>query len=188
MYKRVLEMNPGYLPAYTNLAFFYERTGDIKNATHYWIKRYELGEDGDYWRTVAQQHLLKLGSYPQVRQEMLEREAAQLSRELMYKNEQERLKSLEEAQLHFDVGNRAFIEGDYELAAKEFTTVLYLNPSDEDLKLKTREMYEKAERLYLRNEALVNAQRALDYIDEGDYPAAGKRLKDALSAVSSITQ
>jgi len=188
MYEKVLEMNPGYLPAYTNLAFLYERKGNIEKASYYWIKRYELGEQGDYWQEVAQQHLLKLGTYPQVRKKMLERQAAKLSRELIYKSEQKRLKSIEEAELHFDVGNRAFIDGDYELAVKEFTTVLYLNPSDEELKNKAREMYQRSERLYLRNQALVETRRALDYIDAGDYPSAGKKLKSALSVVSSITQ
>ena len=188
MYKKALNINPGYLPGYTNLAFLYERKGDIENATLYWTKRYEAGEEGGYWWEVSKQHLLKLGTYPQVRQEVLEREAAKLSRELIYQNEQKRLKSFEEAQLHFDVGNRAFIEGDYEVAVKEFMTVLYLNPPDEDLKNQTRDLYAKAERLYLRSQALVNTQNALDYINNGDYPSAGKKLKDALSAISSITR
>jgi len=170
------------------LAFLYERKGDIENATLFWSKRYEAGDEGDYWWEVSRQHLLKLGTYPQVRQEMLEREAAKLSRELIYQNEQKRLKSLEEAHLHFDVGNRAFIEGDYEVAVKEFMTVLYLNPPDEDLKIETRDLYEQAERLYLRNQALVSTQNALDYMDRGDYASAGKRLKDALSTITSITQ
>ena len=38
--------------------------------------------------------------------EIMEREAAKLSREIAYKNEQQRLQVLDEAQLHFDIGNQ----------------------------------------------------------------------------------
>ncbi|MBD3264253.1 MAG: tetratricopeptide repeat protein [Candidatus Omnitrophica bacterium] len=188
MYKKALDINPEYLPAYTNLAFLHENIGNIKKATFYWKKRYLLGQEGSYWKEVARQHLLKLGTYPQVRQEMLEEEAARLSRELIYKREQKKLEKIEEAKLHLDLGNRALTEGDYEIATKEFRTVLSLNPPDEKLKNKTRELYAQAERLYFRNQALANTKSALDYIKSNDYLSAGDKLEEALTAVFYITQ
>jgi tetratricopeptide (TPR) repeat protein len=188
MYKKVLSIDPGYLPAYTNLAFAYERKGDVENATFYWTKRYEAGQEGDYWWEVSRQHLLKLGTYPQVRKEIMERKAAKLSQEVIYRNEQRRFQLLEEAESHFVIGNQAFIAGDYEVAIEELRTVLYLNPPDEGLKSRAREIYEEAERLYLRAQAFVNSKSALDYIDKGDYLSAQEKLKCALAAVSSITQ
>ncbi len=104
MYKKVLEIESNYLPVYTNLAFLYEKKGDILNATEYWAKRYELGKEGDYWREVASQHLLKLGTYPEVKRKLLEKEAVGLSQKLVYMREQERLKILEEAKLHYEIG------------------------------------------------------------------------------------
>ena len=124
----------------------------------------------------------------QVRKEIMEREAARLSREIAYKNEQKRLQVLDEAQLHFDIGNQAFIAGDYEIAVKELMTVLYLNPPDEELKSRARDVYAEAERLYLRDQAFANTKSALDYMDSGDYLSAQDRLKNALAAVASITQ
>jgi tetratricopeptide (TPR) repeat protein len=188
MYKSVLEIDPNYLPAYTNLAFCYEKKGDIKNATFYWKKRYEMGQEGDYWWEVSRQHLLKLGTYPQVRKQMLEEKAARLSREYLYKREQERLKLIEEARLHFDIGDKAFKERDYEVASKEFRTVLSLNPPDEELVNKAQELYKQTQRLHLREQAYVNTKNALDYINKGDYLSAGNKLKDALTAVFSITR
>lgn len=188
MYKQVLEIQPGYLPAYTNLAFIYEKKGDIKNATLYWKKRYELGQEGDYWWEVSRQHLLKLGTYPQVRKEIMEEKAARLSREYIYKREQERLKIVEEAQLHFDIGDKAFKERDYEIARKEFRTVISLNPPDKDLIDKAQKFYQEADRLYLREQAYTNTKDALDYMNKGDYLSAGGKLKDALTAVFSVTR
>ena len=188
MYQKVLELEPGYLAAYTNLAFIYEKRGDIKNATLYWRKRFELGQEGDYWWEVSRQHLLKLGTYPQIRKEILEEKAARLSREFIYKREQERLKLVEEAQLHFDIGDKAFRERDYEAARDEFQTVLSLNPPKESLKKKARDFYKQAQRFLLREQAYTNTKNALDYMNKSDYLSAGGKLKDALSAVFSITR
>ncbi len=187
-YKQALQIDPGYLAAYTNLAFIYEKKGDIKNATTYWKKRYLSGRKGDYWWEVSRQHLLKLGTYPEVRREVLEEEAARLSRDFIYKREQERLRLVEEAKLHFDIGNRALIEGNAEVALGELKTVLALNPSDEELKRKARKLYQQAERLYLEQKALTNTKSALEYIENNDYLSAGERLKDALDAVFRVSQ
>ncbi len=188
LYKKTLELDPKYLPAYTNLAFLYEKKGDIKQATIYWKKRYIAGEEGDYWKEVAKQHLLKLGTYPEVKKEMLEEKAARLSRELIYQREQEKLKAIEEAKLHFKVGNQAFVEGDYEIAIKEFRTVLSLNSPDRELTEKARKLYKDAERLYLRERVLVDTKSALEYIESNEYLSAGEKLKSALTSIFRITQ
>ena len=77
MYKKTLKMDPEFLPAYTNLAFIAEKKGNVKDASYYWQKRYELGQEGDYWWEASRQHLLKLGTYPKVRRERLEKKAAE---------------------------------------------------------------------------------------------------------------
>ena len=104
MYRRALEIDSSYLPTYTNLAFFYEQKGDIENATKYWAKRYDMGQEGEYWREVALQHLLALGTYPEAKRQWLEQKAACLTQNLIYQREQERLQVIEEARLHFNIG------------------------------------------------------------------------------------
>lgn len=187
-YKRSLEIDPDYLPAYTNLAFFYEKEGDIVNATTYWKKRYVAGEKGDYWWEAARQHLIKLGTYPEVRKQILEERAARLSREVIYRNEQERMKLAQEAKLHFDIGNRALQEGEYGIAVKELGIVLNLNPEDKQIAAKTKDLYKESQRLYLRREALVNTENALDYIKNSDYLSAGDKLKNAISYLLRVVQ
>jgi Flp pilus assembly protein TadD len=188
MYEKAIKVDPTCLAAYTNLAFLYEKRGDVAKATFYWKKRYRLGKKGDYWWLVSQQHLVSLGTYPEVKKDILEFEASTLSREISYKREQEKLETIEEAKFHFEIGKKAFSEKDYEIAVKEFRTVLFLNPPDEKLKSKTRDYYVQAERFYLKNQAFSSTQRALDYIKSGDFASAGERLRDALKAVSGITQ
>lgn len=188
MYQKALEVDPGYLPTYANLGFFYEKKGDVERATYYWSQRYEKGRPGEYWRDIARQRLLHLGTYPQVREEMLEREAATLSKELSYEREQQKLEANEEAGLRFDIGANLLKKGNYAEAAKEFKAALSLDPSDEELKKKLIEYYNTAERLNAKEQALSNTKEALSYIKQSDFVSAGDKLKAALSAVYRVVQ
>ena len=49
LYKKTLQLDKGFLAAYTNLALLYEKKNNIVEATYYWKKRYELGEKGEYF-------------------------------------------------------------------------------------------------------------------------------------------
>jgi len=188
MYKKVLDLDPGYLGAYTNLAFLYEKMGDVKNASFYWQRRYELGEKGEYWWEVSRQHLLKLGTYPELKKERLEKAAARLSRELNFKREQARLRLLEEAKLHLDIASQAFKEADYTAAIKESNMVLSLNPPNEELKARAREIAQASERLRFKEKAFADTNNALEYMKSGDYLSAGEKLKSALEATFRISQ
>ena len=188
MYKKALEIDPGLLPTYTNLAFIAEKKGDIKEASYYWQKRYELGQEGEYWWETSRQHLLRLGTYPRVRKERLEKKAAELSREIIKKSAQEKLTIIREARLRFDIGNQAFLEKDYETAVKEFEAIFFLNPDDEEILDKSVKLYKQSKRLYLRGAVLSGLKNALDYIESDDYQSAEKRLEDTLEVISRITQ
>lgn len=188
MYEESLRLNPHYLPAHTNLAFFYERKGNIDKATQHWARRYELGEEGEYWREVAYQHLLRLGTYPEAKKKWLEKAAARLSQEVMYKREQERLKIIEEAKLHFDIGKKMFMRGDYAQALKELGIAGDINPPDENLKVKIFDLYKKSFRMQKKAEAVASTQDALNYLQSDSLISAGDKLKDALRAVLQVAQ
>jgi tetratricopeptide (TPR) repeat protein len=188
MYQEALRLNPRYRPAHTNLAFFYERKGNIDKATEHWARRYELGEEGEYWREVALQHLLRLGTYPEAKKDWLERAAARLSQELMHKREQEGLKLIEEAKLHFDIAKRMFMKGDYARALKELEAAGDLNPPDEDLRVKIFDLYKKSFRMQKKAEAVAFTQDALTYLHSDSLISAGDKLKDALRAVIQVAQ
>jgi len=87
MYKKALALDPNLLSVYTNLAFIAEKNGKMKEASDYWQKRYELGQEGDYWWEVSRQHLLKLGTYPKVKRDWLKKQALMLSMEVAQENE-----------------------------------------------------------------------------------------------------
>lgn len=186
MYKRCLELFPTYLPAYTNLAFLYEKMGNIEKASFYWQKRYEYGKEGEYWREVAKEHLLKLGTYPKIKKEMLEKEAAKLSMELVYQREQERLKRNSEAKLHYSIGLNFYSKGDYYQALKEFDTALAAQPTDKELQEKIAKDYQKVKVAYLKEKALTSIKQSINYLNQEDYLGTLQELNKAISAISEV--
>jgi Flp pilus assembly protein TadD len=188
MYKKTLAMVPNYMPAYTNLAFLYEEKQDYDNASYYWKKRYDLGEEGEYWREVARQHLDQLNLYPPFVKARQEKAAAKLVEKLLYEREQERLKLAEEVKLHFDLGAQLFMDGNYAQAQKEFEIAAFLNPEDEVLKAEIEEFITKTEKMQEKRKALNYTEEALNYIKNDDYIPAGEKLKDAFSVVFNISQ
>ncbi len=187
-YKKALEMDSDLMAAHTNLAFVYEKKGNIKKATYYWKKRYLQGTKGDYWREVARQHLLKLGTYPEIRKEIIAKKAANLSRKITKQREQKRLEVAEERKLYFKLGERAFQEKDYLGAIEELEKFFSLNPTNPKIKEKAREIIKKSKHFNLRQSALTNTKDALEYMRNNDYLSAAERLKNALTAVYRISQ
>jgi len=188
MYKKALEIDQNYLPAYANLGFIYEKTGDSANAAFYWKKRYDLGQEGEYWREVSRQHLLKIGAYPELAASHLEEQARVLSQAMTVEHEQARLKNLEEAQLSYNLGCSFMTKGDYVAAVKEFEAARDLKPEDASLTMRIEEFHVKAEQALRRTQAKINAEAALSDIQKEDYQAAGVKLQDALNAVNGISK
>lgn len=188
MYEKALAIDPEYLPTYTNLAFLYEKRGDIANATAYWTKRYELGEEADYWRTIAKDHLMKLGTYPQVRKDIMQKQAAKFSTEVAQKQMERRLNTLDKATLHFELGYNLLMKKDYRSALREFETALFLNPHDEEFKERLRDIYKRTKKLYTKEEALTQTRSAIEHIRKDDFFSAEEALTNAQSTISRAAE
>jgi Flp pilus assembly protein TadD len=61
-YLRAIAEDPHYLSSYSNLALLYESKRDFDNASYYWKKRIELGDNNDPWTQKAKEKLFNLGS------------------------------------------------------------------------------------------------------------------------------
>jgi Flp pilus assembly protein TadD len=188
MYRKAADRDPNYLASYTNLALFYEEKGDSRNASYYWQKRYELGKAGEYWREQAAVHLMRLGTYPEIKKDILEKEAAVLSRELSQQRLAKKRNDAEDAKLHYYIGQRLVMKGDHLGAIKEFETALALNPADADLKEKIMDAYKKTEKSYSKEKVLSDTQDALNYIKSEDFNSAETKLRSALSAAYRAAQ
>jgi Tfp pilus assembly protein PilF len=117
----------------------------------------------------------------------LEEQAILMSRTLVYQREQARLKTIEEAKLHYNLGCGYLTRGDYTAAVNELETARYLKPSDVSLTMKIETMYDQAKKAANKKHAKAAVQTALDNIDREDYEAAGKKLQESLESVQVIT-
>lgn len=188
MYKQILELNPQYLPAYTNLAFLYEAKNDTRNATYYWQKRYELGREGDYWTNMAKQHLIDLGTYPEVYRAKMDRDASILAEDLTYGREEKAKDNIKDARLHYYIGTRLYDKKDYGAALREFESALSLNPQDDELRLQIMDSYKRTEDAYAKNKIITETQDALNSIKDDNYNTAEEKLRSALSTVYRASQ
>lgn len=186
MYLKAIEIDDTYLAPYTNLAFLYEKKNDIDKAVYYWKKRYHLGKPGSPWRQKAKEYLVKLGAYPQMKREKMERKAAALARELIYKREQKKLEKQREIKLHYDLGSKALTEGNYNQALKEFKTVLSLNPEDEKLVKNSDKYYKEAKRNILKQKVKAYLENGLNYLKTEDYLSLMQAVKKANELVPKI--
>lgn len=64
IYLKALEIDPGCLNGYTNLALLYESTQNFSKAAYYWKKRAELGSPNDKWTQKAKEKLTALSQSP----------------------------------------------------------------------------------------------------------------------------
>ena len=199
-YLKAIQIDPSFKEAYNDLGIVYEGLGDLDRAEAMYLKALEIDphysapyanlgflyEKGDYWRGKARQHLLKLGAFEEIRREELEKKAAQLSQEVISEREQERLRKLEEAKLHFDLGFKALTKHSYQEAEKEFGKVLKLNPPDKDLISKAEEYHKTAKEEALKENIEDRLENSLNYLKEGDYLSLIQELRKAINSVPKI--
>lgn len=186
MYLKVLEYDKNFLPVYANLGFLYEKKRDIQKAGYYWRKRYELGEEGEYWREVARQHLIELGTMQEILDEIREKDALELSTRMVFEREQSRLKTIEEARMHFQIGVDAFAAGKFDVALREFEIVKKLDPKDEALSAQNAEYLKRSALEELSSRIDVKLSKSDGYLKEKDYLSLMMELRNALELVSKL--
>lgn len=186
MYLKVIDFDKSYLPVYANLGFLYEKKRDVQRAGYYWRKRYELGEEGEYWREVARQHLIELGTMQEILDEIREKEALELSKTLVYEREQKRLQTIEEAKMHFEIGMNALNVANFEQAIREFNTVLKIDADDAVMNAKAADYLKQATIEELASKIDVKINKSEGFLKEKDYLSLMMELRNALELVSKM--
>jgi tetratricopeptide (TPR) repeat protein len=140
VYLAGLEVNPDYPSLCSNLAMLCEQKGDYKRAATFWKKRIKLGNLDEAWTEKAKARLEAVRrAVPELRQEYLQDEAAELARELSIKKQARRLKDLAEARRLFDDAKRLYQNAEYEKALNSVNLALSLNLEDNEDLLRLKE-------------------------------------------------
>ncbi|MFH1338233.1 MAG: tetratricopeptide repeat protein [Candidatus Omnitrophota bacterium] len=156
-----LKTDPNYPNLYTNLAMLYEKNKEYVSAARFWKKRIELGPPGDVWVKKAQERLVALREFvPELKQEYLKAQAAELAEELAVKRREERLKELAEINRLYNEAKNLYQSGEYEKALNSVNLALNLNPTNKEELLSFRDEVEKKARIAKIN-GLVNEAKRL---------------------------
>ncbi len=185
IYLRGLQVDPSYLNIYSNLALLYERKKDFQKAALYWKKRRDLGDPNEAWTQKAQERLDALSDIlPEIKKELLEKRAAELSKDVILDKRQEELAKINQAKEHFEIGFVYFQKEQYAAAIEEFKKSLEMAPQD----LKTKELLSKAQKFDTENQIKFLSEQGLKFYQQDDIYSAIQEFNKILSLVSKTVQ
>lgn len=179
-YLQALDVDSHYLPTYTNLAYFYEKQGKTKEAIEYLKKRIEWGDSKDPWTAKAKQGLAELGKKdPSVRKWLTQFEAAELSRELTRKSQEEFYNRVVDAEQYYQSGKKLAKEKKYENAIEEYDRALFLTPKNP----KIVDARNEARIAYAQKKVKEHADLAVKMLESGDTFSAKLEIRRMLANI-----
>lgn len=183
-YLRAIELDSYYLASYYNLASLYEKKGQPVRALYYWKQRIEKGLRGELWTEKARENLLNLAKkYPDVRNEIIRMEAAELDQEVLAIKQSEFENRITLSRQHFAAGKKYIEEKEFRKAIEEFDSALRLTPDSPEIFI-AREEAIKALAADKMNEHFEMSQK---FYELGDYAAARAEVKRALTLIPEVS-
>ena len=132
-YLMAIRMDPNYLSAYSNLAAIYESKGDLEKAYSCWKLRADYGSPRDMWTQKAGKKVDELSKkLPSLRQQFIQQQTMELSREISEQKKLAKLNDLKEAKRHISLANSLYNKRDYRKTIDELNIALLLDPHSED--------------------------------------------------------
>ncbi len=127
-YLKAIQNDSHYLPAYSNLGYFYQRHQETEKAYAFFKKRFELSDPSDTWAQKAKEEMVKI--HPEYRHVLAQKEAADLEKEIIHRNQEEFYRQMKMASGHFQKGQEYFDRGDFISAIREYNEALSITPKN----------------------------------------------------------
>lgn len=178
-YLKAIRLNPKYLPPYTNLAYFYQKKGNIAQAVEYFEKRSLQGGPKDPWAEKAKAELLKID--PERQKRIIQEESERLAQELIQKARDEFAVQIARAEGHYQEGLALWDEKDYTAALEEFTAALSLTPQNPKILRAREEVLEDK----MKDQIYRQTDQALEMLEEGDFYSARDEFRKVLTLIPS---
>lgn len=176
-YLKASEIDPNYLPSYTNLAYFYKDRGYTQRAIYFFKERFKRAEDGDPWKDRVLEELYKID--PKIQEEIVKYEAEKLTEQVVADANAEFKLMVMRSEKHFQNGQRYLEQNDYDAAITEFNRALINTPDNPKiLKIHERAVYERE--MNIIRERLDRAKQMLDL---QDLESAKKEFQEILATI-----
>jgi Flp pilus assembly protein TadD len=180
-YLKALKIDPKNLSTYSNLAYFYLKSGQKAKAAKYFRLRYELADPEDPWAQKAKEELFNI--HPDHKNWVIALEAERADREMAVRaqklldEEIARVKKITED--HFSSGKAYFDKGEYYEAIKEYNRALELSPQHNDI----RKAKERANLELIIVNVNKHWERAKQLLNEGENISAQIEIQKILTVI-----
>lgn len=174
-YLKALEINPEYLPAYTNLAFLYNENGDTARAIAYFRARIERAPADDEWVPLLVQELNAID--PTYRKTLVQESLEETGQRLYQLAQEELSLSVARADSHYRYAKQLVEQNKFDEAVIQIDKALGLTPNNPKLKA-MRDQIKTDQCLYAAKE---RAARAMEFLDSGDMDSARQEFQSILT-------
>lgn len=176
-YRKAIEIDPKYLPPYTNLAYLYKAQGRTDMAEQYLSERYWRAAQDDPWKPKILSELLLIN--PRFKEEVVRREAEQLKQELVARSHQEFSLQLMRSERHYQQGQKLAGDKNFKQAIAEFDRALSLTPENPKI-IKAKDEAKLAMDI---EDIKQRADMAKDKLDAGEIETARKQFQEILATI-----
>lgn len=186
-YLEAIRADKRYLPAYLNLAYLYQKKGDLVKSIEYFRKRIELGKPNEFWTQKAKEDLAKLTlglptgreQLKQVKNKALKLQADKLAQELAAKTQREWEQKTKLAQEYSQRGQKLVAEKKYKKAIEAFDKALELSPENKEIVRVRENAVEELNREKIRS----HIAHAIELLDLGENASAKEEFRKILTII-----
>lgn len=176
-YLEAIRVDKNYLPPYMNVAYLFERKGDIARAVEYFEKRIQLGKKGDRWTKQAQEEIDRIS--PERSRKLKREESGRIARELVEQSRKEFMMQIVRADKHYKKGLKFFGRRMYSEALEQYDQALTLTPDNPKVVRARREAVEEQK----KRDVHKRTEQALKLLEAGDVESAKEEYNKILATL-----
>lgn len=176
-YLDAIRVDKSYLPPYMNLAYLFEKKGDIARAVEYFEKRVKLGKKNDRWTKKAQEEVDRLSRGRG--EDLKKQESERLARELVEQARKEFIMQIVRADQHYKKGLKFFNRRMYSEALEQYDQALALTPDNPKVLRARNEVAEEQKKRDIHQ----RTEQALKMLEAGDVESAKEEYHKILATL-----
>lgn len=177
LYLQAVEVDPNFLPATMNLAFFYKKMDDPQKAAGYFRRRFELGDPNDSWTVKAKQELLKID--PDYQNYINAIEARRLQQEILDQKEREFYNRVKLSREIYHEGLSLYKKKEYQKSIMIFDEALKLAPGDRKIIASKK----KAKLELAKENIRKSSNEAIEMLEAGNIISAKREINNMLTTI-----
>lgn len=179
-YLRAIKTDDKYLPAYSNLAYYYQRKGNLARSASFFKKRIEWGDPDDSWSRRAKSELWSMADQlPHVKRWLQNQEVVDLNRDLVKKAQREFYVKIKRAQQYYEQGKSLEQEERYQEAIMAYNQALFLTPDNP----KVKKARERVTLRITKEDVQKHTDMAMRLLAVGDTASAKMEFRKILSII-----